>query len=996
MAYSLLFRVALLCLSFPCLVDTASFPNGVYKTQCRDRFFWIWVERDFLGPEWQLEAFNETGYPIVLDSDLSAQCGYTKTRDIYGNVEIRISFLACWITNVNDLSFQSVVQFRVNQGTGGVGYMVSMSCQLLDPWNMREIICEENYMEVSVIRIVPLDSSWLKTDPQRSWPVMQGLSQRWQVEFTVNQSMTRVPAIDAYRKGYGLNATATRVVFRAPYHTLESMILADGGFHYDLVLSMMYYTQTLVRLIVNTSIACPNDPPVFTPTSLSWLSPAVLSPLVFDPSAFSNVGLNLGLNGVLIQSNQIAQNGYIFSKDSTTVEVTVPIGAPGGHTESDILNNTYVTSYRIHLLLEHEWSEFSPDLTRHIIFKPIITPLRPELLIFINNTDPEKLYFDVSLGNFFPDVDLKSFVIKKVPLTLPDARRRGFNVIKVPNANGTNAFVLQVPFTDPLVEQKYLNGTRRSYILYVTYVMTLLNKPKDLTYTDVVECIRRDVVPPTYSGSCGSDRLILDMTHGNMDQYWIPYIRNLPLTSELARSQNYVVSQRGSTFHIEVPLFAVGLVYEDITLRGIVANLDFTLRDNKTLAVMSSFSVVCKFPTDRLLVCLPNGTVKATVLSLDTKPMFDPRKTHLKDPTCAPQEADEARALFSYTVHECGTTRRFDGDFLVYENEVSYDREFLLPDRPIISRDSTYRLTLRCRYPVRDIQRLFGNSKTSPIQRGISTVYRSSQAKVLRKREKDSRAAMLRVAKDDSFTSFYQSGDFPVSIWGAACLYFEADLHRRPSGLPPTMLKECWATPSPQMDSSPQWDLIMNGCAKDGTSYLMDGQMARDSPQRFSVTINRNFSHQIYVHCLASSHNYEVSCTETSGLEKGKRSVPQADSYEVISVGPVEVLADDGVEYQHVGEKSWSVWTWFLSVGLAVLAVFTIAAVSLAVRLLLPVLTAWSMDVEGILTALRAEALVDSGRQLQMQFSRLQAAPAVDQAGAPLQAARAGLLRPRW
>uniref|UniRef100_A0A8C5M751 ZP domain-containing protein n=1 Tax=Leptobrachium leishanense TaxID=445787 RepID=A0A8C5M751_9ANUR len=812
--------------------------TGVYRTECRNRFLWIWVEKDFLGPTWQLEVFNETGSTILLNDDTLSQCGYTKSRDVYGNVEVRVSVLGCYVGNVNDQKFDFRVQFNVHRRDQATQYLVSKSCSVSDPWNMREIVCEENYMEVSVIRIVPLDREWLKTDPQQTWPLVYGrLSQRWQVQFIVNNTLLTMSAADAFQRGYGVNATATRVVFRAPYQTLEVMTMKADGYRYEVILSIMYYSQALIRLIVNTTLACPTDPPIFTPTTLSWLSPAFLTPLVLDPSLYTPMSLSLGLNGQLISSNIITQNGYTFRHDKRTIEVTVPIGAPGGYTESEILNNTYGSTYRIHLFTDQEWSELPADITRHTVWKRIATPFQPMPPIFINYTIPESGYFNVSLGNFFPDVDLKSFIINKVPLTLTEAKNSGLVVHKVPNSNGTNAFFLQVPFSNPLV---YLSGATRLYTLYVTYLMTLTPKDQDFTYAEVVECSLQDVVTPKYIGSCGTDRLILEMTHGNLDHYWVPYIRDLPLTRDLAQSQNYVTYQQGSVFHIEVPLFAVGLVYEDITLRGIVARLDWTLRDNKTLAILSRHSHTCRFPADRLLVCFPNGTVKATVLSLDTRPNFNPRKTHLKDQTCTPEEADDTRALFFFSVFSCGTTSQFDSDFLVYENEVTFEREVLLKNQPIISRDSTYRLTLRCRYPIRDSQRLYGKSKGLQSQRGFSVVYRNNQAKG------DWSSRWLLIVKAyDSFASFYQPRDFPVAVRQDSGLYFEVDMHRKLPGFPQAMLQECWATPTSQMDDVAQWDLIVNGCAREDTTYSTTLALDQDSHPRFWVKIDGNASSQV-------------------------------------------------------------------------------------------------------------------------------------------------------
>lgn len=52
------------------------------------------------------------------------------------------------------------------------------------------------------------------------------------------------------------------------------------------------------------------------------------------------------------------------------------------------------------------------------------------------------------------------------------------------------------------------------------------------------------------------------MKRGSLDMYWLPYIRNLPLTNELITSQYYLVQNTDAAFHLEVPYPSVGLVYE--------------------------------------------------------------------------------------------------------------------------------------------------------------------------------------------------------------------------------------------------------------------------------------------------------------------------------------------------------------------------------------------------------------------------------------------------
>ncbi|CAN2390303.1 Zona pellucida-like domain [Pristimantis euphronides] len=857
-----------------------------------------------------------------MQNNRAAQCGYTTTKDVYGNVEIRISFLGCWVKNTNDKQFDVKVQFRVNQDGLITVYPVSMSCTPVEPWDVREIVCEENYMEVSVTRIMPptLLSILYLTLP------VQGIPQRWQVWF--NNSNAPIYAKEAIDKGYGVNATVTRVVFRAPYNTSESKVVEVGSFHLDVVVSSMWYSQTLLRIIVDTTVACPNDPPVFTATALSWMSPVVLSPLV--SGYVTDNEFDMGINGRLLNSTTIQEYTYIFQNDLNAVEVTIPYGAPGGYIESDIVNNTYVTMYSIHLLLKRQWLGINEDdSTTHTSYKLIVAPLIIHTPVFVDHTLKVKRYFNVSLGNFYPDVDLKSFIIRGVPLTLDKLTPRQMTVATAMNPNHTKVFYLTVPFSDPVVEQTYLGGPKRSYKIYVTYILTLVHKNKDFTYSDVVECIIEDVVPPVITSYCTNDQLVVNMKRGNLDYYWIPYIWNLPLNNALISSQGITVRNSDVSLNIMVPYTSVGLIYEVVKLSGSLVSLNFTLRNNQTLEILVSHTLRCNFPT-RSLLCLANGTIIAVVDSTVTKPAFDAQTAHLRDPTCTPQEATTDKALFNFAAYACGTTRWFDSDYLVYENEVTFDRRVLFPEQPIISRDSSYRLTVRCRYPIRDTLWLSGHYKSGPVQSGFT----DTRSRVLRRRTR-AHVAELKLAKDKTFTAFYQNGDFPVSVQPADVLYFQADVQ---SSEPVAALKNCWATTFPGQDGIMRWDLIVDGCDASTETFSSEVETSPDFSPRFKVTLHEAPTSQLFIHCkviVCDTTTQPESCPQTCNQTEhlmGKRSAPVAT--EVVSAGPVQVMArHGGVDYQYIAkETSWAPWTWVLSVGLGIISAFTVGAVFLAVR----------------------------------------------------------------
>ncbi|XP_040202760.1 uncharacterized protein LOC120933565 [Rana temporaria] len=931
----LLAGVAVLCLTLPYLVHAQPLPDNLpttlLKTECRDRYFYIWGDKTFFGSllQWQLEAINDTGSIDIMKGARAAQCGYTPTTDLYGNLEIRISFLGCWVNNTKDSQFGISVQIRVYSGMQSVAYIRDIKCSPDRSWDVREIICEENYMEVSVQRLAEDD----KIKFQQTAPATR-ISQTYRVEFLKNQ--TTILAEDAFKRGYDVYVTLTRVVFRAPYNTPESQVLQVGDYHLDAVLSRMLQKQTLRSLIIDTTMACAGDPPVFQDLSLSWLSPALLGPLVTEN--VKSCLFTMGINGDLLLKADIEANKYIFNdrlvcNGSSIVNVTVPIGAPGGYSESNVVNNSYVTTYRINLLLQRQWmGENEDDNTTHTQYKPVVTPAIKQRPIFLDYTIKKDRYFNVSLGNFYSDVNLKSFVILRTKLPLDTLGSQGMQTFSTKNSNNTQVFFLTVPFSSYLVEQMYLGGPKRRYRLHVTYVMSLVPKEKIFTYSDVVECILEDVVPPAYNHSCQSDKLVLDVKRGTLDMYWLPYIRNLPLTNELITSQNYLVQNTDAAFHLEVPYPSVGLIYEVATLSAFHVRLDFTLRDNQTLKVESSYSFHCIF-SQPMSVCLSNGSMIAFVNGSMTKPKIDARRTHLKDPTCKPLEATETLALFSFSAYTCGTIQKFDSNYLIYENEVVYDQVVLFPNQPIISRDSNYRMTIRCRYPLKDTLWLSAQKEVAPIMMGLGLL---RETKVLRRRAR-THMAELRIAKDDTYTSFYHLEDFPVSVEQADSLYLQANV---PSTNLVSLLQDCWATTFPNHDDHSRWNLVVDGCAtKEGADALSTTiHLSPDYSAQLHVKLNGEVNGQVYIHCQVllcdpkSTDGCFQTCDKTTGSVSGKRETSAFS--EVVSAGPVKVGAKNEVGYQHLAEtKSWSTWSWVLSIGLGVIAALTVGAVCLAVRL---------------------------------------------------------------
>lgn len=89
-----------------------------------------------------------------------------------------------------------------------------------------------------------------------------------------------------------------------------------------------------------------------------------------------------------------------------------------------------------------------------LLSPPQLTPSTTQCTISLPDTVAERGYFDISLGNFLPDLELVTIAVGGKPLTPAELKGHGFGLGEAPNPNNTRVFILQVPFTDPLVEQE--------------------------------------------------------------------------------------------------------------------------------------------------------------------------------------------------------------------------------------------------------------------------------------------------------------------------------------------------------------------------------------------------------------------------------------------------------------------------------------------------------------------------------------------------------------
>nr|XP_012421243.1 PREDICTED: zona pellucida sperm-binding protein 1 [Odobenus rosmarus divergens] len=173
--------------------------------------------------------------------------------------------------------------------------------------------------------------------------------------------------------------------------------------------------------------------------------------------------------------------------------------------------------------------------------------------------------------------------------------------------------------------------------------------------------------------------------------------------------------------------------------------------------------------------------------------------------SCSPAQKTGSFVVFRFPFSHCGTTVQVAGNQLIYENQLVSDIEAQTGPQGSITRDGTFRLHVRC---------VFNTSDFLPLQASIFLP--PSPAPVT---QSGPLQLQLRIAKDESFRSYYEEGDYPLVRLLRQPVPVEVRLLERTDPSLVLLLHQCWATPGANPFQQPQWLLLSDGCPFDGDSY---------------------------------------------------------------------------------------------------------------------------------------------------------------------------------
>ncbi|NXR83254.1 ZP1 protein, partial [Pycnonotus jocosus] len=172
---------------------------------------------------------------------------------------------------------------------------------------------------------------------------------------------------------------------------------------------------------------------------------------------------------------------------------------------------------------------------------------------------------------------------------------------------------------------------------------------------------------------------------------------------------------------------------------------------------------------------------------------------------CEPLHTSEAFVMFRFPVTHCGTTVQVVEDRLIYENQLISTIDVQGSPRGSITRDSVYVLHARCIYNSSDL-----------LPMGVEVAVPPTAAPLAMP---GPLGLQLRIATDESYSSYHPVGDFPLVRVLRDPIYVEVRLLQKTDPNLVLVLHHCWASPGSHTTSQPQWPILVEGCPFQGDNY---------------------------------------------------------------------------------------------------------------------------------------------------------------------------------
>ncbi|KAG9491303.1 hypothetical protein GDO78_000022, partial [Eleutherodactylus coqui] len=298
--------------------------------------------------------------------------------------------------------------------------------------------------------------------------------------------------------------------------------------------------------------------------------------------------------------------------------------------------------------------------------------------------------------------------------------------------------------------------------------------------------------------------------------------------------------------------------------------------------------------------CTQDGLFSIAIPKTLTLPELDLTSVQLLGQTsaeCNPVARNNFFLLFQFPVSSCGTTLKVIREQMVYENQLVGIKDPLTWSGISVSRDSTFRLLVRCSFAFSGFLPLKVDVVTLPPPPPVSS--------------EGPLEFELRISLDSTYAEYYTDYDYPVTRVLREPVYVEVRILQRLDPKLVLVLHQCWATPSPSPLNAVQWPILINGCPFTGDNYKsalipVVPRSAVDFPSHYSRFDVKTFTFvdqntqqplagQVYIHCSVSACvlSPSDSCTTMCSRSRRSANMVKNESGTVLVSSPVSIYFEN-------------------------------------------------------------------------------------------------------